>query len=307
MPNIIYVAGSATYLAAQGINSTLAAAYGTNFLDVWTPLIAAYNSGNLLDTYDHSIGIVPGSLRAQSVSTITGSLGATGCSFTVAGAVAPLANIEAQIDSEFIFITAVSGQNVTNCTRGYAASTAATHSASAPFTSYDNIHLNNTGYALWASAVWTWLSTRTPNYLLGSHDFQTLLTQGLITATPGTLHLTSGNLVATNSDTSLGLISPYYLFLKGLTFNFVNTAGAMFTQLQRAGDGSAYWIPTTGLTRFSGTLLGYSGVGPSNNAALLWTTGASAPSGACTSGSLYTRTDATGGLYACQNAAWVAH
>lgn len=37
-----------------------------------------------------------------------------------------------------------------------------------------------------------------------------------------------------------------------------------------------------------------------------WTVGSGAPSGACNNGSLYTRTDATGGLYLCVNAAWVA-
>lgn len=39
---------------------------------------------------------------------------------------------------------------------------------------------------------------------------------------------------------------------------------------------------------------------------LTWTSGSGAPSGACGNGSLYTRTDATGGLYLCVNTAWVA-
>jgi lysophospholipase L1-like esterase len=163
------VAGSANYIATQGINSTLAAAYPANYINVWAGLIAAYDPTNLLDVSDHSQGVIPSSLRADyagSAALTTAIPDTTSCSFTVSTTLTPVSSlygvsgVEAFVEGEYILITAVSGQSVTACTRGYAGSTAATHAVGAYWGYYDNLHLNAKGYGIMAQAILTWMQSQ---------------------------------------------------------------------------------------------------------------------------------------------------
>lgn len=58
-------AGSANYNTIMALNADLAALYGANYLDVRTPLVAAYNPALPQDVIDHSNDVPPLSLRSD--------------------------------------------------------------------------------------------------------------------------------------------------------------------------------------------------------------------------------------------------
>jgi lysophospholipase L1-like esterase len=62
-----FLSGSAGYNQIIALNAYLAATYGNNFLDVRTPLVAAYNPSLSQDVIDHTNDIVPTSLRNDNI------------------------------------------------------------------------------------------------------------------------------------------------------------------------------------------------------------------------------------------------
>lgn len=154
--------GSANYATILSDNATLAALY-PGYVDIRSILIAAYNAANLVDVQDHTNDIPPYTLRAVTASgTMSAAVASTVTCSTTAIAMpggTTLATYDVVlIDSEYILITAFSGANITGCTRGYAGSTAATHTTSSSFKVTDYLHLGYNGYQLVASTIGSWIA-----------------------------------------------------------------------------------------------------------------------------------------------------
>jgi hypothetical protein len=146
--------GTANYIAVMALNSTLAATYGTHFLDIRSILVNSYNPSSPVDVTDHAYDMPPTSLGAVSAQgTLAAGIGNTDTTFTVnlaSGSLHVFENLV--IDNESIRILAISGSTVTSCTRGYGGAQAS-HSAGAAATLRDPTHLNKEGYAIVANAV----------------------------------------------------------------------------------------------------------------------------------------------------------
>ena len=146
--------GTANYAAIISFNNSLAATYGTHFLDVRSLLVNAYNPASPVDVTDHSYDMPPTSLGAIAAEgTLVGSIGNTNTTFTVNVATGGLhIGQNLVVDNESIRILAISGSTVTACTRAYGGALAS-HSAGAAFILRDPTHLNKEGYTIVANAV----------------------------------------------------------------------------------------------------------------------------------------------------------
>lgn len=146
--------GGANYAILMNLNNTLAATYGTHFLDIRALLVNAYTPSSPVDVTDHNYDMPPTSLEAISAQgTLAGNIGKTDTTFTVnitAGSLRAYQNLV--IDNESIRILTISGSTVTLCTRGYGG-IQASHSAGAAVMQRDPTHLNKGGYAIVANAV----------------------------------------------------------------------------------------------------------------------------------------------------------
>lgn len=152
--------GQTNYTQIVNLNAALAAAYPGNYLDIRSYLVGQYNAGNAVDVLDHGNDTVPRSLAATTTNTatLTSTITAAATSFALTFTVGGLAIDDVLlIDSEYIRVTAISGNTVTSCTRGYAGTTAASHTAGAAVVDPDQVHLTTAGYALVAAQVKTWL------------------------------------------------------------------------------------------------------------------------------------------------------
>jgi hypothetical protein len=152
--------GGANYATVMSLNSTLAATYGTHYLDTRAVLVNAYNPSSPVDVTDHKYDLPPTSLAAITAQgTLAGRIGSTATTFTVnvtAGTLRVSQNLV--IDNESIHILAINGSTVTSCTRGYGG-VAASHSAGAAVTERDPTHLNKGGYTIVANALESKLAT----------------------------------------------------------------------------------------------------------------------------------------------------
>lgn len=152
--------GGANYATLMSLNNTLAATYGTHYLDMRSAVVKAYNPSSPVDVTDHKFDMPPTSLGAVSATgTLVGKIGTTDTKFTVklaAGTLRVSQNLV--IDNESIHILSVSGSTVTLCTRGYGGVLAA-HSAGAAVTERDPTHLNKQGYTIVATALQSKLAT----------------------------------------------------------------------------------------------------------------------------------------------------
>ena len=182
--NILNPTGSAQYIAQQALLSQEASTFGTHFIDTWTPLFSAgaggaCNSPRSIDVYHCSHQQVPTTERAlYQTGVATGQYlyspvtSTTACDPADGGidnryslpAPYEMIILDAATNSqEDILVTATSGSSYPytitagGCTRGYAGTTATTHAANVGFDVRDLIHLNEIGYALWASLFQAWL------------------------------------------------------------------------------------------------------------------------------------------------------
>lgn len=146
--------GNATYAQVAALNSALAATYGSNYLDVRAALVAGFNAGNPVDVLDHNGDIPPYTLRATLSGTLTqaGGISAAATSFSIDLSVG--AGSILHIGSEYIYVLAGTGTSVTNCTRGYAGTTAAAYPVSQALTANDGLHLGGNGYTVVGNAVY---------------------------------------------------------------------------------------------------------------------------------------------------------
>ena len=146
--------GGANYATLMSLNNTLAATYGSHYLDVRSVVVNAYNPSSPVDVTDHKYDMPPTSLGAVTATgTLVAKIGTTDTKFTVkltAGTLRVSQNLV--IDNESIHILSVSASTVTLCTRGYGGVLSA-HSAGAAVTERDPTHLNKQGYTIVANAL----------------------------------------------------------------------------------------------------------------------------------------------------------
>lgn len=151
----IWPSGSATYNQLIALNSALSNTYGSQYLDVRAALSAAYNPANPVDVIDLANDVTPFTLRAKNSGTLSGAITNATTSFSIAGAAAIFPGGILQIGSEYIYVIAGSGTSITNCTRGYAGSTAAGYSSGQAFTYTDGLHLGGNGYTVVANTIFS--------------------------------------------------------------------------------------------------------------------------------------------------------
>ncbi|QPF87052.1 SGNH/GDSL hydrolase family protein [Bradyrhizobium genosp. L] len=139
------------------LNSALSSTYNSRYADVRSMLATAVNPldpTNAVDVIDRANNIPIFTYRAVDVTgTITTAVVAptdTSFSVSVSGLAA---NFILAVGSEYIYVNAVSGTNVTSCIRGYAGTTAGAYATGQAFAGTDNIHLSAAGYALVAQWV----------------------------------------------------------------------------------------------------------------------------------------------------------
>jgi hypothetical protein len=145
--------GSGGYNNIAAMNAVSSAAYGMRYLDVHTPLVAAYSAGNPVDVIDHGNDVTPYTLRmgtAGTITTATVNPGDTTFAISVNGTGAGWVILAG---TEYILINSSSGLTVTSCTRGYAGTVAGTYAAGQVITVTDPLHLNPTGEGVVAQAV----------------------------------------------------------------------------------------------------------------------------------------------------------
>lgn len=145
--------GSTNYNNIIAGNLALQAAYPNNYVDIRALLVAQYNPANLVDVQDHANDIPPYTLRAvTNHGTLQAAIASTStCAISMS---TPFGlNQVMFVDSEYILTSAGSGNSVTGCTRGYAGSTAATHSNGATYTGTDPLHLGANGYLFVAQTL----------------------------------------------------------------------------------------------------------------------------------------------------------
>jgi lysophospholipase L1-like esterase len=137
---------------------------GNCFLEVRERLVSQFNQSSPLDVQDNINDQTPSSIRAYfgPGSAGFGNLSAnitttTTCSFSVTGSSAIAQGYSLLIDSENIYVSAASGETATGCIRGYAGSTAATHTAGVSVTGWDLVHLQVAGYTDIANWVYQWM------------------------------------------------------------------------------------------------------------------------------------------------------
>lgn len=149
--------GNATYNKIVAINNAIAAAYPNNYFDVRAYLVSQYDNSNPVDVYDHTNDIVPYTLRAiNQRGTLNGSINSSTCSinltYTLGSGV--YAGQIVKLDSEYIYVSAVSGGNITGCTRAYGTGgVAASHTSGVAFTGTDNLHWSSGADSLIAAKI----------------------------------------------------------------------------------------------------------------------------------------------------------
>jgi hypothetical protein len=149
--------GGNQYDSYMKLDSSLAAAYPRNFLDIRAQLVAAYDQANPEDVIDHNHDVLPSSLRYFEDTTLTAPVPDTKSCTSI-----PFvgnAGGSVQIDQEKIYITnAARGfAREHGCMRGYAGTAAATHDAGAPVRTFDATHLNAAGQMFVAKQINAWM------------------------------------------------------------------------------------------------------------------------------------------------------
>jgi lysophospholipase L1-like esterase len=145
--------GNANYISMMSLNTDLAAIYGSDhFFDDRALLVAATPS-NGVDTIDQGNDVPQHQFRCRNTQgRITVAIDASVTTFTTN--TSGLLNRVLQIENEFILVTATSGSTVTNCTRGYGSSTAASHAQHTRYSATDVLHLGESGRQFIAQKIY---------------------------------------------------------------------------------------------------------------------------------------------------------
>jgi len=146
--------GGTIYATLIGLNNSLAATYGSHYLDIRSVLVNSYNPSLPSDVTDYENDMIPTSFGAISgQGTLASDIGTTDTSFPVnitAGSLRAAATIV--VDDENILMVTVSGSTVTSAIRGYGG-TLSSHHAGASITEHDGTHLNKHGDEVVVAAI----------------------------------------------------------------------------------------------------------------------------------------------------------
>jgi hypothetical protein len=149
--------GAVEYNQIVAINSQLASTYKSHYVDVRTPLVAAYDPTSILDLSDNAHDEVPTSMRAiVGTGTLTSDIGPADTTFQVnvtPGSLQGLfiLSIDSGANAENVAIVSFIGNTVT-VIRNFGGNNTS-HAAGAPVTVTDKTHLNGKGYQIVANAV----------------------------------------------------------------------------------------------------------------------------------------------------------
>jgi hypothetical protein len=150
--------GTTGYASILSINAWIMATYPSNYVDVRSMLVAAYQPTLPTDALDYANDVPPSSLRAQDYSaTLSAAITdapAAGTSETISLSAGVSGGYLLKIDSEYMLVT--SGGLTATVTRGYGSTTPATHSSGAAVVGIDSTHLGD-----------NWLSAANANYTNG--------------------------------------------------------------------------------------------------------------------------------------------
>lgn len=149
--------GQPGYTTLTQTNQALQSAYPEQYLDIRGAVIAAYDPTNAEDVIDRGHDVPPSTMRAIDVSgNLTAPVGQAGCS--LAGGLNTFPAVYTiNIEQEKILIIASDGNQITQCTRGYAGTSAVAHAAGTYYTGTDAEHLNAKADRLIAQLVDRWI------------------------------------------------------------------------------------------------------------------------------------------------------
>jgi hypothetical protein len=243
---ITYSIGTTIYQDLVAASASLAAAYPNNYLDIRELVVQAYNPSLPLDVANHANDVMPASLRAVLAfgSITSGALDSASCTFSVSSGTQGVGTVVI-IDSETIMINAVSGNQITGCTRGYNLTAAASHAANATYSEIDQIHLGYNGLQFVASQVAGWFQ---------SHSWPLCTGTGIICpyqsnfTTPGTS--TPGPTISTVTVSSISSTSAVISWITDQPSTSLVNFGTT------TGYGSASTLASTLVTSHTVTLTG---------------------------------------------------
>jgi hypothetical protein len=141
--------GGSRYTNISNINTSILATYATTY-NLQLALVNGYNAGDAADTADFALGIMPASMRLIVTRTSTSSLTNVATTFNWGRAWTP--NTLLKVESEYIEVTAVSGNAVTASTRAYGGGSGVAHASGVSYNEYDVIHMSDAGGRALAAA-----------------------------------------------------------------------------------------------------------------------------------------------------------
>ena len=260
--------GNTAYTSIIALNARIQAAYPNNYFDVRSYLIAQHTS-SAADLIDFGHDVPPFSLRANNTKagSITTAITTAGQqAFTLAYTLGSPAvgDILSMPGGELIYLTTVSGNNVTACTRGYAGTTATTYGGSQAITTItEAIHLNDTAYADIAGQVQTFITgtiNASPagiNYANAAAFWASPGVIGATTPAPATFTTITANTSVTPTailgDFTLGSSSTIRI-INSLLY-FLNNAGAGNAVLLPSGNGNYIEVDGSGVIAFTDNAL----------------------------------------------------
>lgn len=160
--------GRTDYRILMTDNADLQQAYGSHYIDVWTPLVNAYDPTQATDVADYNVKEIPTSLRPVYVKgTLANAIGPadTTISIQVISSqqwmlpflrYAGMVTIDSGASAENALIVSYSG-NVVTVQRGYNGNQT-NHAAGVPVQAIDVVHVNNTGNQIIANLIANYLS-----------------------------------------------------------------------------------------------------------------------------------------------------
>ena len=142
--------GQANYDTRQALNAALASTYGTRFVDAWAAMVDAYDPADAMEVQDYANRIVPWRFRQPIIiAALMADISDSATSFATSN----LSTGIIRLGSEYINVTARSGNTVTACVRGYAGSTPVAHAAGERVETRDSTHWSDAGRAFVAQQI----------------------------------------------------------------------------------------------------------------------------------------------------------
>lgn len=169
--------GAQFYEQIEPLNQYLAANYPQNYIDIRRVLISQAKQTISQDQITFGHDVTASSQRAQySGGTLVSSIDNVTCVIQASSpALSILAGSTLIIDSERIYVQSTTNASTTaTCLRGYAGTTAASHTSGTAVSIIDNLHLGGaTGYTTVANQVYNWISSyplQTSNWITSLHE-----------------------------------------------------------------------------------------------------------------------------------------